>query len=301
MISTRDLTLFRIQRTLEVWSSMPIRAKSWLPRVSHGAGAGSAPPRVVVCLRGFAGKFTNLERTNPYVHAAITGGAALHTFESHAGVQCAPGELFYLRMGRQDSRQQGPTPNLSRPRHLRTMCGLVRCSAHADRVRHCMGRYSMHLISANPHGHAPPVSTVPTCGCFCELRVDTTPGHPRFSQFHAARSSTRAPRPCQVTFWPAVSLLRRSHAPKAAAGPWPTCGEQQVRKCLARNRAAERNRFALAARCWGRYCSFQASPSKARHRFHAPAPQRTRRAIVATGALVTEKLALRHGGRRGGA
>ena len=117
MISTRDLILFRIQRTLEVWSSMPIRAKLWLLRVSHGAGAGSAPPRVVVCLRGSAGKFTNLERTNPYVHAAITGGAALHTFESHAGVQCAPGELFYLRMGRQDSRQQGPTPNLSRPRH----------------------------------------------------------------------------------------------------------------------------------------------------------------------------------------
>ena len=51
--------------------------KSWLPRVSPGAGGGSAPPRVVVSLRGFAEKSTNFDCTNFGFQRAVAGGAAL--------------------------------------------------------------------------------------------------------------------------------------------------------------------------------------------------------------------------------
>ena len=84
------------------------------------------------------GKVNNFERSNLDVHGSLLVPQTFHAWVPHARDQYAPGGIFYLRIGRQVSSQQGPMPQLPCNEESLTMCRLLRISTHDDRVTHCM-------------------------------------------------------------------------------------------------------------------------------------------------------------------
>ena len=122
----------------EGWLSTENREKSWLPRVrfKRGSVLRTNPRHGRPATR--RGKVDNSERSNLDVHGSLLLLQTLHSGGSHARDQYAPGRVFYLRIGRQVSRQQGPKPQLPRNEESLTMCRLLMISTHYDRVTHLM-------------------------------------------------------------------------------------------------------------------------------------------------------------------
>jgi len=81
------------------------------------------------------GKVNNFERSNLDVHGSLLVPQTFHAWVPHARDQYTPGGIFYLRVGRQVSRQQGPKPQLPRNEESLTMCRLLMISTHYERVK----------------------------------------------------------------------------------------------------------------------------------------------------------------------
>ena len=122
--------------------------KSWLPRVSPKRGRGKRhTPRRGLPAR-VAGKFTDFERTNLSTDGGVLVVQHFDTWKSHARDQYASGWLFYLGLGWQVSRQQGPKPHLPRTLQLLTMSRLVRFFTPIRHLDTSWRRSSMHY---DPH------------------------------------------------------------------------------------------------------------------------------------------------------